>query len=105
VYINETSVCKIKVNCDALLLDEKSRSDTYPLMKINNKKVSVEHEATVSKVSEDQLYYLMSRGFSRDEAEQMIVAGFLNIFTKELPFEYAIELNRLLAMEMEGSVG
>lgn len=99
------SDCKIKVNCDALLLDEKSRSDTYPLMKINNKKVSVEHEATVSKVSEDQLYYLMSRGLSRDEAEQMIVAGFLSIFTKELPFEYAIELNRLLALEMEGSVG
>lgn len=96
---------KVKVNCDALILDDKSRSDTYPVMKIDNKKVSIEHEATVSKVSEDQLIYLMSRGFSRDEAERMIVAGFLNVFTKELPFEYAIELNRLIEMEMEGSVG
>lgn len=101
----KASDCKVKVNCDALLLDKQSRSDTYPLMKINNKKVSIEHEATVSKVSEEQLQYLMSRGFSRDEAERMIVAGFLNVFTKELPFEYAIELNRLIEMEMEGSVG
>ncbi|MAF13514.1 MAG: Fe-S cluster assembly protein SufB [Parcubacteria group bacterium] len=97
--------CKVKVNCDALLVDKKSRSDTYPLMKINNKKVTVEHEASVSKVNEEQLFYLMSRGLSQEEAERMIVTGFLEIFAKELPLEYAVELNRLIEMEMEGSVG
>ncbi|MEK7072083.1 MAG: Fe-S cluster assembly protein SufB [Patescibacteria group bacterium] len=97
--------CQVKVNCDALLLDEKSRSDTYPTMNIGNKNSIIEHEASVSKVSEDQLFYLMSRGLSREEAERMIVAGFLEIFAKELPLEYAVELNRLIKMEMEGSVG
>ena len=97
--------CQIKVNCDALLLDEKSRSDTYPLMQINNNRVKMEHEASVSKISEEQLFYLQSRGLSRQEAERMIVAGFLDVFAKELPLEYAVELNRLIELEMEGSVG
>lgn len=97
--------CKIKVNCDALLLDEKSRSDTYPTMKIQNDQVSMEHEASVSKISEDQLYYLQSRGLTKEEAERMIVAGFMEVFAKELPLEYAVELNRLIELEMEGSVG
>ncbi len=97
--------CQIKVNCDALLLDEKSRSDTYPLMRIDNNRVKMEHEASVSKISEEQLFYLQSRGLSRQEAERMIVAGFLDIFAKELPLEYAVELNRLIELEMEGSVG
>ncbi len=97
--------CQIKVNCDALLLDEISRSDTYPLMQINNNQVKMEHEASVSKISEEQLFYLQSRGLSREEAERMIVAGFLDVFAKELPLEYAVELNRLIELEMEGSVG
>ncbi|NUM25080.1 MAG: Fe-S cluster assembly protein SufB [Candidatus Buchananbacteria bacterium] len=106
VYVDKNADhCKVKVNCDALILDEKSRSDTYPTMKIRNKKVSIEHEATVSKINEGQLFYLMSRGLTRQEAERMVVAGFLEIFAKELPLEYAVELNRLIEMEMEGSVG
>jgi len=97
--------CRVKVNCDALLLDKKSRTDTYPVIQINNKKVSIEHEATVSKISEAQVLYLMSRGLNRIEAERMIVAGFMEVFAKELPMEYALELNRLIEMEMEGSIG
>ncbi len=96
---------KVKVRCDALLLDTASRSDTYPTMEVDQKKVSLEHEASVSRVSEEQLYYLMSRGLSQQDAERMIVTGFLEVFTKELPMEYALELNKLIAMEMEGSVG
>ena len=96
---------KTSVKCDALLLDEKSRSDTYPTMEIDEKDVSVEHEATVSKVGEEQLFYLMSRGLTEDEATAMIVNGFFEQFTKELPLEYAVELNRLIQLEMEGSVG
>ncbi len=97
--------CKVSVECDALLLDEASRSDTYPTMEINNKNVTVEHEARVSKVAEEQLFYLTSRGLSEDEARLLIVNGFINPFVKELPMEYAIELNRLIQLEMEGSVG
>ncbi|MGB0757504.1 MAG: Fe-S cluster assembly protein SufB, partial [Patescibacteria group bacterium] len=96
---------KVKVNCDALLLDEASRTDTYPTMQVDNKRVSIEHEATVSKVSESQLMYLMSRGLTQEDAERLIVAGFMEVFAKELPMEYALELNRLIEMEMEGSVG
>jgi Fe-S cluster assembly protein SufB len=96
---------KSSVKCDALLLDENSRSDTYPTMEIDEKDVTIEHEATVSKVGEEQLFYLMSRGLSRDEATAMIVNGFFEPFTKELPLEYAVELNRLIQLEMEGSVG
>src|SRR5262249_46909722 len=96
---------KCSVKCDALLLDEKSRSDTYPTMEVDEKDVTVEHEATVSKIGEEQLFYLMSRGLSKDEATAMIVNGFFETFTKELPLEYAVELNRLIQLEMEGSVG
>ncbi len=104
VYPGATGV-KTSVKCDALLLDEQSRSDTYPTMEIDEKDVSVEHEATVSKVGEEQLFYIMSRGLSEDEAKAMVVNGFFEPFTKELPLEYAVELNRLIQLEMEGSVG
>ncbi len=104
VYPKATGV-KSSVKCDALLLDDKSRSDTYPTMEIDEKDVNIEHEATVSKVGEEQLFYLMSRGLNQDEATAMIVNGFFEPFTKELPLEYAVELNRLIQLEMEGSVG
>lgn len=96
---------KTKVVCDALILDDASRSDTYPTMKIDEKKVQVEHEATVSKIGEEQLFYLTSRGIKEDRAESLIVNGFLESVIRELPLEYAVELNRLIALEMEGSVG
>lgn len=96
---------KSHVTCDALILDDKSASDTVPYMEINEKEVTIEHEATVGKIGEEQLFYLMSRGLSQDQAMTMIVSGFMEPFTKELPLEYAIELNRLIAMNMEGSVG
>jgi Fe-S cluster assembly protein SufB len=96
---------KSNVVCDALLLDESSRSDTYPYIEIEEETAAVSHEATVSKVSEDQLFYLMSRGLSQDEAMSMIVNGFIEPIAKELPLEYAVELNRLIQLEMEGSVG
>jgi Fe-S cluster assembly protein SufB len=94
-----------KVVCDALILDEKSRSDTYPTNKIMENRVTLEHEATVSKVGEEQLFYLMSRGMEEHEAEAMIVQGFLEPVVKEIPMEYAVEMNRLIELEMEGSVG
>lgn len=94
-----------KVVCDALLLDEQSRTDTYPYMEIEEEQVSIGHEATVSKVAEEQLFYLQSRGLTEAEAMSMIVNGFIEPITKELPLEYAVELNRLIALEMEGSVG
>jgi len=97
--------CKVSVECDALLIDEDSRSDTYPTMEIAENNVRIEHEARVSKVSEEQLFYLQSRGLSEDEARLLIVNGFIEPFTKELPMEYAVELNRLIELEMEGSVG
>ena len=96
---------KSHVSCDALILDDKSASDTVPYMEINEKDVNIEHEATVGKIGEEQLFYLMSRGLSEDQAKTMIVSGFMEPFTKELPLEYAIELNRLIALNMEGSVG
>ena len=97
--------CKTHVNCDALLLDEDSRSDTYPYMEIEEDDVAVTHEATVSKIGEEQLFYLMSRGIGETEARAMIVRGFIEPIAKELPMEYAIELNRLIELQMEGSVG
>jgi Fe-S cluster assembly protein SufB len=97
--------CKTHVNCDALLLDEFSRSDTYPYMEIEEDDVAVTHEASVSKIGEDQLFYLMSRGIGEIEARAMIVRGFIEPIAKELPMEYAVELNRLIELEMEGSVG
>jgi len=96
---------KISVECDALLIDDDSRSDTYPTMEIDAEEVRVEHEARVSKVAEEQIFYLTSRGLSEDEARLLIINGFIEPFTKELPMEYAVELNRLIELEMEGSVG
>ena len=94
-----------KVECDTLILDDKSSSDTIPTNIISNNSSFIEHEATVSKISETQLYYLMSRGLSKEEATQMIILGFIEPFTKELPMEYAVELNQLLKINMEGAVG
>jgi len=96
---------KSNVVCDALLLDETSRTDTYPYMEIEEEAVSVGHEATVSKVAEEQLFYLQSRGITEAQAMSMIVSGFIEPIAKELPLEYAVELNRLIQLEMEGSVG
>ncbi|MFV0380550.1 MAG: Fe-S cluster assembly protein SufB [Anaerorhabdus sp.] len=96
---------KSKVECDTLILDKISRSDTIPVNKSSNISSVIEHEATVSKVSDEQLYYLMSRGISESSAIEMIVMGFLEPFTKELPMEYAVELNQLLKLDMSGSVG
>ena len=97
--------CKSNVNCDALLLDEESKTDTYPYIEIDNPTCKIEHEATVSKMSDTQLFYLMSRGISEDEARNMIINGFIEPFTKTLPLEYAVEMNRLIELQMEGSVG
>lgn len=93
------------VVCDALLLDEESRSDTYPYIEIDEEDVTIGHEASVSKVGEEQLFYLMSRGLSEDEAISMVVSGFIEPLVKELPMEYAIEMNRLIQLQMEGSIG
>ncbi|AEI09422.1 ABC-type transport system involved in Fe-S cluster assembly, permease component [Corynebacterium resistens DSM 45100] len=97
--------CASNVECDALLVDSISRSDTYPYNDIRNDHVTLGHEATVSQVSEDQLFYLMSRGIEEEEAMAMIVRGFVEPIAKELPMEYALELNRLIELQMEGSVG
>ncbi|HEX6919022.1 MAG TPA: Fe-S cluster assembly protein SufB [Actinomycetes bacterium] len=96
---------KSTVKCDALLVDTVSRSDTYPYVDVREDDVTMGHEATVSKVSEDQLFYLMSRGLTEDEAMAMIVRGFVEPIAKELPMEYALELNRLIELQMEGAVG
>ncbi len=96
---------KTRVKCDALIMDDKSSSDTKPTMKIDEPRATVEHEASVSKIGEEQLFYAMSRGLSEADATAMIVNGFFDFFVKELPMEYAVELNRLVKMEMEGSVG
>ena len=94
-----------KVVCDALILDEDSRSDTYPYIEIDENEVDIGHEATVSKIGDEQLFYLMSRGLSQAEASAMVVAGFVEPIVKELPLEYAVEMNRLIQIQMEGSVG
>ncbi|PSL44434.1 iron-regulated ABC transporter membrane component SufB [Salsuginibacillus halophilus] len=96
---------KSKIECDTLIMDQESTSDTIPYNEILNNNITLEHEATVSKVSEEQLFYLMSRGISELEATEMIVMGFIEPFTKELPMEYAVEMNRLIRFEMEGSIG
>jgi len=96
---------KANIQCDTLILDNESTSDTIPYNEIMNDNITLEHEATVSKVSEEQLFYLMSRGIPAAEATQMIVMGFIEPFTKELPMEYAVEMNRLIKFEMEGSIG
>jgi Fe-S cluster assembly protein SufB len=97
--------CRSNVVCDALLLDDHSRSDTYPYIEIDAHNVTMGHEASVSKVGEDQLFYAMSRGLSEDEANAMIVNGFIEPLVKELPMEYALELNRLIQIQLEGSIG
>lgn len=102
---NDASHCKSNVICDALILDDKSRSDTYPYIEVDEDDVAIEHEASVSKIAEEQLFYLMSRGLSEAEASSMIVTGFIEPLVKELPMEYAVEMNRLIELQMEGSVG
>jgi Fe-S cluster assembly protein SufB len=96
---------KANIECDTLILDEQSESDTIPYNEIMNDNITLQHEATVSKVSDEQLFYLMSRGLTEEEATQMIIMGFIEPFTKELPMEYAVEMNRLIKFEMEGSIG
>jgi Fe-S cluster assembly protein SufB len=96
---------KSSVVCDALLLDPKSRSDTYPYIEVDEDDVTIGHEASVSKVGEEQLFYLMSRGLSEEEATTMVVSGFIEPLVKELPMEYAVEMNRLIQLQMEGSIG
>jgi Fe-S cluster assembly protein SufB len=93
------------VECDALILDDYSRSDTIPDMKIANDDVSITHEASAGRLSEEDVFYLMARGLSEEQAKSMLVNGFLEEIVKELPLEYAVELNRLIELEMEGSVG
>jgi Fe-S cluster assembly protein SufB len=96
---------KSNVVCDALLLDPQSRSDTYPYIEIDEEDVTIGHEASVSKVGEEQLFYLMSRGLTEEEATTMVVSGFIEPLVKELPMEYAVEMNRLIQLQMEGSIG
>jgi Fe-S cluster assembly protein SufB len=102
---NGATDCKSNVVCDALILDENSRSDTYPYIEVEEDDVAIEHEASVSKIAEEQLLYLMSRGMTEAEASAMIVTGFIEPLVKELPMEYAVEMNRLIELQMEGSVG
>jgi Fe-S cluster assembly protein SufB len=104
VYPGATNA-KSTVRCDALMLNPESRSDTYPTMEIDEKQVQIGHEATVSKIGDEQLFYAMSRGLTEPEAMSMIVNGFIEPFVKALPLEYAVELNRLVQLEMEGAVG
>ena len=106
VHVDEGATnCKSFVRCDALILDEESRSDTYPYMEIEERDAQVGHEATVSKVGDEQLFYLMSRGLSEEQAMGMIVNGFIEPITRTLPMEYAVEWSRLIELQMEGSVG
>ena len=102
---NGATGCKSNVACDALLLDSESRSDTYPYIEVDEDNVVLEHEASVSKISDEQLFYLMSRGLTEAEASAMIVTGFVEPLVKELPMEYAVEMNRLIELQMEGSIG
>jgi len=97
--------CKSNVVCDALILDPQSRSDTYPYIEVEEDNTTIEHEASVSKIAEEQLFYLMSRGLPEAEAASMVVSGFIEPIVKELPMEFAVELNRLIQLQMEGSVG
>src|SRR3989475_8317437 len=103
--INGAKGARSKVVCDALILDKESRSDTYPVMEVDESDVSIAHEASVSRIQDEQLFYLMSRGLSETEASVMIVNGFIEPLVKELPMEYAVEMNRLIELQMEGSVG
>ena len=106
LQVNDGAVnSRSKVVCDALILDDESRTDTYPYIDIKENAVDIGHEATVSKIGDEQLFYLMSRGLSETEASAMVVSGFIEPITKELPLEYAVEMNRLIQLQMEGSVG
>jgi Fe-S cluster assembly protein SufB len=106
VHVDEGATnSKSFVRCDALILDDESRSDTYPYMEIGEKDANIGHEATVSKVGDEQLFYLMSRGLSEEQAMGMIVNGFIEPVTRTLPMEYAVEWSRLIELQMEGSVG
>jgi Fe-S cluster assembly protein SufB len=106
LQVNKGAVgSKSKVVCDALIIDDESRTDTYPYINIDENDVEIGHEATVSKIGDEQLFYLMSRGLTEEEASAMIVSGFVEPITKELPLEYAVEMNRLIQLQMEGSVG
>ena len=96
---------KSNVVCDALMLVEDSQSDTYPYIEVDNDQVNIEHEARVSKIGEELLFYLMSRGLTEEDASAMIVNGFIEPLVKELPMEYAVELNKLIQLQMEGSIG
>ena len=96
---------KVNVNCDALILDERSSSDTIPFIEVEEEQTTLAHEATVGRIGAEQLFYLMSRGLKESDAMSMIVLGFMEPFTRELPMEYAVELNRLIALQMEGTVG
>ncbi|GAT90433.1 Fe-S cluster assembly protein SufB [Apilactobacillus kunkeei] len=104
-FAKESAGSHCHVECDTIIMDDKSTSDTIPYNEIYNSDVSMEHEAKVSKISEEQLYYLMSRGITEQKATEMIIMSFIEPFTKELPMEYAVELNRLISFEMEGSIG
>ena len=104
-HMKNAKNCRSHVECDTLILDDKSYSDTIPNNEVKNNTSYIEHEATVSKISEDQLFYLMSRGISEKDATQLIIMGFIEPFSKELPMEYAVELNQLIKLDMEGSVG
>ena len=106
VMVNKGSTnAKCNVICDALILDNKSKSNTYPSMKILDNSSTVTHEATVGKISEEKIFYLMSRGLTEEQAIKMVVSGFIEPILKELPLEYAVELNKLIQLEMENSVG
>jgi Fe-S cluster assembly protein SufB len=106
IHVDEGAVnSKSFVRCDALLLDDDSQSDTYPYMEVGERNASIGHEATVSKIGKEQLFYLMSRGLSEEQAMGMIVNGFIEPITKTLPMEYAVEWSRLIELQMEGSVG
>lgn len=104
-FTEKAAGSKAHVECDTIIMDDQSSSDTIPINEINNADVTMEHEARVSKISEEKLYYLMSRGISEQKATEMIIMGFVEPFTKKLPMEYAVELNRLIGFEMEGSIG
>ena len=105
VVTKNAKYSKVSVNCDALLIDDKSTSNTYPFMKIDTNKVDIAHEATVGKIGDEEIFYLMSRGLSEEQAMQMVVSGFIEPIVKQLPLEYAVELNKLIELEMEGTVG
>ena len=96
---------KATVECESLMLDNESRSDTIPIIEINNDSVDIGHEAKIGRISDEAIFYLMSRGISKDEAKAMIVRGFVEPISKELPLEYAVELNKLIELELEGTIG